>query len=65
VATEPLRRSPLLYPIVESEARRVLLRRFPYAVIYEIHGHDVVILACLHFSRNPEEWERRLSDEEQ
>lgn len=60
-ATAPLRRNPLLYQIVEGEARRLLLRRFPYAIIYEIHGSDVVILACLHFSRDPQDWERRLS----
>jgi hypothetical protein len=49
--------------MVEGEARRVLLRRFPYAVIYEVHGPDVVILACMHFSRDPESWERRLIEE--
>jgi len=64
-ATGPLRRNPLLYQIVEGEARRVLLRRFPYGVIYEIHGSDVVILACMHFSRDPQDWERRLGGKEE
>jgi plasmid stabilization system protein ParE len=64
-ATALLRQNPQLYQIVEGEARRVLLRRFPYGVIYEIHGSDVVILACMHFSRDPQDWERRLTSKEE
>ena len=60
-ATSILRRTPLHYQPVVEEARRVLLRRFPYAVFFEIHGSDVVILACLHTARDPEEWQRRIT----
>lgn len=59
-ATANLRRNPQLYPIVVGDARRLLLRRFPYSVIYEIHGDEVVVLACFHESRDPQEWQRRL-----
>lgn len=59
-ATSNLRRNPKLYPIVAGAARRLLLRRFPYSVIYEIHGDEVVVLACFHESRDPQEWQRRL-----
>jgi plasmid stabilization system protein ParE len=60
-ATSILRRTPLHHRPVIEEARRVLLRRFPYAVFFEIHGSDVVILACLHTARDPEEWQRRVT----
>jgi plasmid stabilization system protein ParE len=60
-ATAVLRRNPLLYQVVVEQARRVLLRRFPYCVFYEVHGSEVVILACLRESRDPEEWERRIT----
>ncbi|HET8655118.1 MAG TPA: type II toxin-antitoxin system RelE/ParE family toxin [Longimicrobiaceae bacterium] len=56
-----LRRTPLLYPKVEAEARRLLLRRFPYSVFYEIHGSEVIILSCFHEAREPEEWQQRIS----
>ncbi|HEX5716540.1 MAG TPA: type II toxin-antitoxin system RelE/ParE family toxin [Thermoanaerobaculia bacterium] len=59
-ATANLRFNPQLHPIVAGEARRLLLRRFPYSVIYEIHGDEVVVLACFHESRDPHEWLRRL-----
>jgi plasmid stabilization system protein ParE len=46
---------------VEGEARRVILRRFPYGVFYEIHGDEVVVLACFHSSRDPREWQERIT----
>lgn len=60
-ATAVLRRNPNLYQVVEGEARRILVGRFPYGIIYEIHGAEVVILACFHSSREPESWTRRIS----
>lgn len=60
-ATAALRRNPLLYQIVMGNARRVPLRRFPYSILYEVHSDDVVILACFHESRDPDEWQRRIT----
>jgi plasmid stabilization system protein ParE len=60
-ATAVLRRTPLHYQVAAEQIRRILLRRFPYAVFYEVHGPEVVILACLHSARDPEEWQRRIS----
>lgn len=59
-ATAVLRRTPLHYQVVVEQVHRILLRRFPYAVFYEVHGPEVVILACLHTARDPEEWQRRI-----
>lgn len=59
-STDALRRTPLLYPVAAGEARRLLLRRFPPSVFYEVHGSEVVILPCLHEARDPEEWQRRV-----
>lgn len=59
-ATSSLRHNPKMYATVAENARRLVLRRFPYSVIYEIHGDEVVVLACFHESRDPREWQRRL-----
>ena len=59
-ATASLRHNPKMYAIVAENARRLVLRRFPYSVIYEIQGDEVVVLACFHESRDPQEWQRRL-----
>lgn len=55
-----LRRSPLHHQVVVGNVRRALLRRFPYAVLFEVHGSDLVVLACLHTARDPEEWQSRI-----
>jgi toxin ParE1/3/4 len=63
--TAVLRRNPFLYQPVIGETRRLLLRRFPYAVFYEIHGTDVVVLACLHTARDPDVWQERITGAEE
>ena len=50
---------PLQYRGLRSGIRRALLRRFPYAVYFAVDGHLVVVLAVLHASRDPAEWQRR------
>ena len=52
------RRSPDAFPSVGGEFRRVLLRRFPYSLVYQFQGDTLVVLACFHHRRNP----RTLSD---
>jgi toxin ParE1/3/4 len=50
---------PLRYQDLRSGVRRALLRRFPYAVYFAVEGAVVVVLAVLHASREPAEWQRR------
>ena len=50
---------PLRYQAVRSGIRRALIRRFPYAVYFAVDSEAVVVLAVLHVSRNPAEWQRR------
>lgn len=44
---------------VEPRARRVLLRRFPYAIIYIELDVEIRILAVAHTSREPGFWRTR------
>jgi hypothetical protein len=36
-----------------------MLKRFPYAVFFAVEDEIIVVLAVLHTSRNPAEWQRR------
>jgi len=58
-AYDRIAEDPLRYQDLESGIRRVLLRRFPYAVYFAIESDLVVVLAVLHVSRDPAEWQRR------
>ena len=50
---------PLKYEELRGGIRRALLRRFPYAVYFAIEGGIVVVVAVLHASRDPAEWQHR------
>ena len=54
-------RHPDIHPRVREDYRRALVRRFPYAVLYEHADEGVTVYAVLHTSRDPEKWQQRLS----
>ena len=58
-AYDRIAEDPFAYQDLEAGIRRALLRRFPYAVYFAIEAEVVVVLAVLHVSRNPAEWQRR------
>lgn len=51
---------PFKYEHLRSGIRRALLRRFPYAVYFAAEEEVIVIVAVLHASRNPAEWQSRV-----
>jgi plasmid stabilization system protein ParE len=53
-------REPELYAPIHKNARRVLLRRFPYAVFYVIQPQTIEVVGCFHVRRNPRRWRSRL-----
>jgi plasmid stabilization system protein ParE len=54
-----IQRHPLAYPIVFGRLRRAVLRRFPYSVIYDLSGDEILIVACIHGRRDPKRWQDR------
>lgn len=48
-----LRTDALHYAEVQSNVRRVLTRRFPYGVYYQVSDDRVVVLTVLHQRRQP------------
>jgi plasmid stabilization system protein ParE len=50
---------PERYPVVRADVRRVLVRRFPYAVFYRVRRGRVVVIAVVHHRRDPRVWHRR------
>jgi len=50
---------PFKYPHLRSGIRRALLKRFPCGVYFAVEMRSIVILAVLHASRDPAEWQRR------
>ena len=53
-ALAQIARSPLLFPLVEHEVRRALVKNFPYTVLFRVLGDNVVrILVTRHHRRDP------------
>ena len=53
-------RTPELHPQVYQDYRRALVRRFPYAVLYEYTDEIVTVYGVFHTSRHPNKWRDRL-----
>jgi plasmid stabilization system protein ParE len=52
-------RTPELYAAVDQATRRARVRRFPFAIYYEIETERIVIYAVWHYRRDPAEWQQR------
>lgn len=42
-----------------SSTRELLLRRFPYKLVYRVREHDLYLVALAHTSRRPDYWQNR------
>lgn len=45
---------PLHFSKVEKDFRQTLIDRFPYLMIYEITGKEVIVYSFFHTSRDPQ-----------
>jgi len=60
VAVAELKARPVQPRKFEGEARKVRLKRFPYAVIYWIEKDTLHIVSVMHLHREPGYWKHRL-----
>ena len=51
--------SPLTFSVVHRETRRALLQRFPYGLFYRVRDSEILVVACMHGSRDPLPWDER------
>ena len=58
-ATAKIGRSPLMFPVFYRGRRRVLVKRFPYVIIFDVGSEEILVYAVFHCSRNPKRWEQR------
>lgn len=59
-AVQSVKRNPLAYQNIYKDVRRVLLRKFPYALFYIEEENRIVIIACFHQKRSEIDWLRRI-----
>jgi plasmid stabilization system protein ParE len=60
-ALDRIRRNPEAWSLVSKNARRCMLKHFPYGVVYHRHGDSILILAVRHLHRRPRRWDEARS----
>jgi plasmid stabilization system protein ParE len=60
VLVQRMAANPLQFPVVYRNARRALLRGFPYMLFFVIQDETSFVIACFHASRDPAQLQRRL-----
>ncbi|MCD5406941.1 MAG: type II toxin-antitoxin system RelE/ParE family toxin [Desulfotomaculum sp.] len=55
---------PNAWTRLSKRTRRCRTNKFPYEIIYQIRTGTMLIVAVMHFRRDPETWESRLKPEE-
>jgi plasmid stabilization system protein ParE len=53
VALSRVAQNPLQYQVLHREARRAIVRRFPYGVFYRIEANRIVVFCVSHLHRDP------------
>ncbi|MGH8554810.1 MAG: type II toxin-antitoxin system RelE/ParE family toxin [Gammaproteobacteria bacterium] len=51
--------NPEINAVMHRNARRALLKRFPYTLYYRIYPKSIVVVACMHGRRDPLRWQPR------
>jgi plasmid stabilization system protein ParE len=60
-AAAEIQRAPEMWPSFEHGTRRLLLKRFPYSIVYRIDPDRLVVVAIMHARRRPGYWRGRVS----
>jgi plasmid stabilization system protein ParE len=50
---------PQAWTMIENNIRRILVRRFPYGLLYSVCEGEIYILAVMHLNREPNYWKNR------
>jgi plasmid stabilization system protein ParE len=54
-----IRRAPAGSSEIMRGVRRVVIRRFPYAIFYRVDEDQIAVLAVYHSNRDPRGWQER------
>jgi toxin ParE1/3/4 len=52
--------NPRQFPVLFKTLRRARVNKFPYALFFSTDDDTLVVVACFHSSRNPQQWQKRV-----
>ena len=53
-------RNPAAFAQIAGGCRRVLLRKFPFTLVFRARGDELLVVAIFHHRRNPHQLTRRI-----
>lgn len=65
VRIQLIHRRPEIFAVEYLDYRRVMIRRFPYAVVYRCDAERVVVYGVFHTSADPGKWKSRVERQPQ
>lgn len=51
---------PEAWGVLDATFRRCRTARFPYGLIYTLHGGEILIVSVMHFHRHPDAWRKNI-----
>ena len=55
-------RSPKAFQLTAKDARRAIVKQFPYVIFYRIEANAIYFYSVFHSSQNPQKWMDRLAE---
>lgn len=55
-----IKKYPTIGRILKYDIRRILLKNFPFGILYHIKRKQIRIIAVMHLSRKPDYWIKRV-----
>jgi plasmid stabilization system protein ParE len=52
--------NPLQYQVLHRDARRAIVRRFPYGIFFRVEGDKIIVFSVIHLHRDPVVWKGRI-----
>jgi hypothetical protein len=59
-ALDRIGKYPEAWHPLSKRTRRCQTRRFPYGIIYQLRGADILVVAVANLHRRPDYWKKRL-----
>ena len=53
---------PETFPVIDDGIRKLVVRRFPFSVLYQVFNNEIIIVAIMHHKQKPRYWIDRLWD---
>ena len=57
---ERICRTPSAFACLDGPYRHLILRKFPYSIVYHAWESEIVVVSCFHHRRKPASWMRNL-----